>query len=340
MSIPKPKITDVAKYAGVSVSTVSLALSGKGRISEATISKVNQAIETLGYVRNTAAANLRSHTSNLIGLVLKDITDPFYMGITAGLSDQLEKQGYMLFLAQSGNDKSKQLHCIQSMIQQGVAGIVFCPVREGTQSCLDLIEQANIPAISIARSDINAKIDYVGPDNTHAATLATQHLIAQGHRHIAYLGGTSGSLTRAERIGGYCSTLMQYGLPFKNEWVVECDKRQQSAADAAQKLLNKHPKITAILCHRSATTIGAIYGAQAAGKTIGKDNYIGQQVALLGFDDAAEAELTTPSLSFVNTSTKQIGQQAALQMVRKMKQPHLPPQRIIISPTIILRDSA
>ncbi|MCF7355289.1 Mal regulon transcriptional regulator MalI [Vibrio sp. CK2-1] len=340
MSTPKPKITDVAKHAGVSVSTVSLALSGKGRISEATIHKVNQAIEALGYVRNTAAANLRSHTSNLIGLVLKDITDPFYMGITAGLSDQLEKQGYMLFLAQSGNDKTKQLNCLQSMIQQGVAGLVFCPVREGAQASFELIKQANIPAISIARADINVNIDYIGPDNTHAATLATKHLIEQGHRHIAYLGGTGDSLTRAERIGGYCSTLMQYGLPFKNEWIVECGKTQQQASDAAHELLNKHPKITAILCHRSATAIGAIYGAQAAGKTIGKDNYIGQEVAILGFDDAAEAELTTPSLSFVDTSTHYIGQQAALQIIRKMQQPNLPPQRIIVPPKMILRDSA
>ncbi|MGO2342099.1 Mal regulon transcriptional regulator MalI [Vibrio litoralis] len=340
MSIPKPKITDVAKYAGVSVSTVSLALSGKGRISEATISKVNQAIEALGYVRNTAAANLRSHTSNLVGLVLKDITDPFYMGITAGLSEQLEKQGYMLFLAQSGNDKTKQLNCLQSMIQQGVAGLIFCPVREGAQASFELIKQANIPAISIARADINANIDYIGPDNTHAATLATKHLIEQGHRHIAYLGGTGDSLTRAERIGGYCSTLMQFGLPFKNEWIVECGKTQQQAADAAHQLLNKHPKITAILCHRSTTAIGAIYGAQSAGKTVGKDNYIGQEVAILGFDDTAEAELTTPSLSFINTSTHYIGQQAALQIIRKMQQPNLPPQRIIVPPKMILRDSA
>lgn len=226
------------------------------------------------------------------------------------------------------------------MIQQGVAGLIFCPVREGAQASFELIKQANIPAISIARADINANIDYIGPDNTHAATLATKHLIEQGHRHIAYLGGTGDSLTRAERIGGYCSTLMQFGLPFKNEWIVECGKTQQQAADAAHQLLNKHPKITAILCHRSATAIGAIYGAHSAGKTVGKDNYIGQEVAILGFDDTAEAELTTPSLSFINTSTHYIGQQAALQIIRKMQQPDLPPQRIIVPPKMILRDSA
>lgn len=340
MSTPKPKITDVAKHAGVSVSTVSLALSGKGRISEATIIKVNQAIEALGYVRNTAAANLRSNTSNLIGLIVKDIADPFYMKITSGLSEQLEKQGYMLFLAQSGHTKDKQIQCLKSMLQQGVAGLILCPSRDGTQSIFDLIHQAEVPVISIARAEINANIDYVGPDNTHAATLATKHLIEQGHRHIAYLGGSGESLTRAERIGGYCATLMQYGLPFKNEWIVECDKNQQSAAKAAQHLLSKYPKITAILCHHSSTTIGALYGTKAAGKTIGKDNYIGQEVALLGFDDVPEAELTSPTLSFVNTPPRQIGQQAAIQILRKIQQPHLPPQRIIVPANIITRESA
>ncbi|MBD1575819.1 Mal regulon transcriptional regulator MalI [Vibrio sp. S11_S32] len=340
MDIKKAKITDVAKYAGVSVSTVSLVLSGKGRISDATITKVNHAIEALNYVRNTAAANLRSHQSNLIGLVVRDITDPFYMGITSGISDQLERQGYMLFLAQSGNSKEKQLQCIQSMIQQGVAGIILSPVREAINASLDLIHQANIPVISIARSETGADIDYVGPDNTLAAKMATEHLIAQGHRHIAYVGGGGESLTRAERIGGYCSTLMQYGLPFKNDWIVECSLSQASAVEVTHQLLNKHPKITAILCHRPATAIGALYGAQLAGKSIGQDNYIGQQVALLGFDNAPETELTRPALSMIHTPTEEIGYQTAKLMARKLTTPLAPRQSIHIKPSLLLRGSA
>lgn len=340
MDMKRAKITDVAKYAGVSVSTVSLVLSGKGRISDATILKVNQAIEALNYVRNTAAANLRSHQSNLIGLVVRDITDPFYMGITSGISEQLERQGYMLFLAQSGNSKEKQLQCIQSMIQQGVAGIILSPVREAIGASLDMINQANIPVISIARSEAGANIDYVGPNNTLAATIATEYLITKGHRHIAYLGGNSQSLTRAERIGGYCSSLMQYGLPFKNDWVVECDLTQKSAVDTTHQLLTKHPKITAILCHRPATAIGAIYGAQLAGKTIGQDSYIGQQVALLGFDHSSETELTQPSLSMIHTPVEEIGYQTARLMLSKLSLPSNVKQTIYIKPSLILRDSA
>ncbi|MGF1701713.1 Mal regulon transcriptional regulator MalI [Photobacterium makurazakiensis] len=340
MSPRKVKITDVAAYAGVSVSTVSLVLGNKGRISEATINKVNQAIDALGYMRNKAAANLRSNQSNLIGLILRDITDPFYTEITAGISEELEKHGYMLFLAQCGDSPDKLVKCVQSMIQQGVAGIAFSPLRGSTQDVIQMAQKAELPAICVARASMTEEIDYVGPDNNLAAKLATQHLIEQGHRHIAYVGGHSDSLTRAERIGGYCTTLMQYGLPFKNEWIIECERSQKESAEAVRELLNQHPKITAILCHRPATALGAIYGVQSASRSVGRDNYIGQQVALIGFDDVPEAELTHPPLSFISSPAKAIGQQAGQQLLARMKKPLADTQRVVLSPELIKRESA
>lgn len=340
MSPRKIKITDVAEYAGVSVSTVSLVLGHKGRISESTIKKVNKAIDELGYVRNKAAANLRSNQSNLIGLILRDITDPFYTEITAGISEELEKHGYMLFLAQCGDSPDKLLKCVQSMVQQSVAGIVFSPVRGSTQPIIDMAETHEVPIVCVARASVEFDIDYIGPDNSHASKMATQYLIEQGHRHIAYVGGSSDSLTRAERIGGYCTTLMQFGLPFKNDWVLECGNSQKEAAEAVQHLLNHQPKITAILCHRPATALGAIYGVRRANRSVGKDNYIGQQVALIGFDDVPEAELTQPSLTFVTSPAKEIGQQAGLRLLERMKKNTGSAQRIILSPTLLKRNSA
>lgn len=341
MSQKKVKITDVAKQAGVSVSTVSLVLSGKGRISDSTIEKVNQAVQQLGYVPNQAAVNLRSHQSNLIGLVIQDITDPFYTGITAGLSDQLESQGYMLFLTQAGRDIERQYRSLQSLIKQGVAGIVYNPMRESLTKTIQLLNQANMPSLCISQTQISNELDYVGPDNEQTAKMATQYLVKQGHRHIAYLGGDSQSLTRAERIAGYCNVLMQYGLPFKNEWIIECGDSQDEAIQATQQLLTKNPNITAILCHRPMTTIGAAAGVQAVGKTVGKDSYIGKQVSLLGFDDNSKAtDLLVPSLSFIGTSPYEIGRQAAQQLIEKMRHPSRPTQRIIVPSLLYQRDSA
>lgn len=337
---PKIKITDVAAYADVSVSTVSLVLSNKGRISTATIDKVNQAVAALGYVRNTAAANLRTSHSNLIGLVLSDITDPFYTEITAGISEELEQQGYLLFLAQSNHSPQKLIQCVQSMIQQGVAGIAFSPVREGTATVIAMAQQAGIPAVCLARSNINNEVDYIGPDNHQAAVLASQYLIHQGHRHIAYVGGSGESLTRAERLGGFVSTLIQYGLPFKNEWIIEADNHQQHAAVTVQQLLTRHPKITAILCHSPTVALGAIYGVKYAGRSVGKDNYIDQQVAIISFDDIAEATLSQPSLTVVSSPIKEIGQQAGQHLLTRMKNDDSKIQRLILAPQLICRDSA
>ncbi|MGF1688097.1 Mal regulon transcriptional regulator MalI [Photobacterium japonica] len=340
MSQKKIKITDVAEYAGVSVSTVSLVLGNKGRISEATITKVNEAIKTLGYVRNEAAANLRSNQSNLIGLVVKDITDPFYTEITAGFSQALEKQGYMLFLAQYGDSPARLEHCIQSMIQQGVAGVAFSPLRGASQGVLKMLGDAGVPVVCVARASVNDEVDFVVPDNSQSAKKATLHLIEQGHRHIAYVGGQGDSLTRAERIGGYCTALIQYGLPFKNEWVIECEGTQTAAAQAVQSLLVQHPKITAILCHRSAVALGAVYGVQRANRSVGRDNYIGQQVALLGFDDVPEAELTHPPLTFMSSTAQAIGEQAGQRLLQRMKQPVQNTEKVVLPSVLIIRGSA
>ncbi|WP_087026749.1 Mal regulon transcriptional regulator MalI [Thaumasiovibrio subtropicus] len=340
MSSKRVKITDVAAHAGVSVTTVSMVLGNKGRISDATIAKVNQAVEELGYRRNTAAANLRSNQSNLIGLILRDISDPYYSEVTAGIAEAIEKQGYMLFLAQCGQDGGKLEQCVQSMLQHDVAGIIFTPIRGQSESVIRTLRDANVPAATIGRALPEQTLDYIGPDNNQAARLATRYLVDKGHRHIAYLGGTSDSLTRAERIGGYCATLMQYGLPFKNEWIIECDNHPKTAKDACADLLHQHPKITAVVCHRPAVATGALYGIKQVGRNVGKDNYIGQQVAVISFDDSPEAELTYPSLSVVKNDERQIGIRAGEQLLARMKQSSMQAETIIMPSQLVERESA
>lgn len=339
MSSNKVTITEVAKHAGVSVTTVSMVLGNKGRISPDTIEKVNASVEALGYIRNRAAANLRSNSSEIIGLILKDISDPYDAEVTAGLSEEIEQQGYMLFLAQCGDSQEKFEHCVLTMARQGVGGIAFCSIGENQQLNVDNLKQHNLPMVCISRSSVDKHIDYVGPDNMHAAKLATEHLVKQGHRRIAYVGGASSSLCRAERIGGYCTTLMQFGLPFKPEWVVECEKNQAAAAQTVQQLLLEHPQITAMLCHHSSTALGAVYGVKRVGRSIGNDQFIGKQVAIIGFDDVEEAELVDPPLTFINFNAREMGRQAAKRLIRQLKKVDPEPYRLVLSPKLIVRES-
>lgn len=111
-------------------------------------------------------------------------------------------------------------------------------------------------------------IDVVRPDNASAARMATEYLIKNGHRQIAYFGGESDSLTRAERVGGYCSTLVQYGLPFRTEWIVETDNKQQNIIRRVSEFMYQYPKVSAIVCHNTGTALGAYFAALSTGNTV------------------------------------------------------------------------
>lgn len=214
MSIKKITITDVAQQAGVSVTTVSLVLSGKGRISPTTVEKVNQAIEQLGYVRNRQAATLRGGESGVIGLVLRDICEPFYAEMTAGLSEALEAHDKLLFLTQSGRDGQGLQRAFDALLAQGVDGIVLAGGIRAAAGLKEKAAEQGVPLVCVARSSGLDGVDVVRPDNMQAAKLATEFLIKRGHSQIAYLGGQSDSLTRAERLGAFaprwCSTACRF----------------------------------------------------------------------------------------------------------------------------------
>ncbi|PVZ86726.1 Mal regulon transcriptional regulator MalI [Serratia sp. S1B] len=343
MTIKKITITEVAQLAGVSVTTVSLVLSGKGRISPATMMRVNQAIEQLGYVRNRQAATLRGGESGIVGLILRDISEPFYAEVTAGLSEVLEANGKVLFLTQSGRDGKGLMRCFDTLLAQGVEGMVLAGGLRSVSGLQEKAAEQGVPLVCAARSNGLEGVDVVRPDNMQAAKMATEFLIKRGHSQIAYLGGRSDSLTRAERLGGFCATLVQYGLPFRTEWIVECDCHQRIAAQAAENLLSQYPNISALVCHKASVALGAYFGIVRSGRNIGSeglDSFYTQQVALIGFGDVPEAELTEPPLTFISNSARDVGRSAASRLLQRIDNVQLPPQSVILQPTLIKRGSA
>ena len=327
----KVSIIDVAKHAGVSVSTVSLVLRQKGKISDATIAKVNAAITTLGYVHNVAAANLRANTSNLIGLILRDFSDSFSIKVMASIVQELERQGYMVFLGQPLNDHEHLERCLLSFKQQGVAGVIY--LASDTRA-------SPLPLVVVSQSLLDEKCNLVMRDNRQAANLAARYLIERGHRNIAYIGGREGCLIREQRLLGFRSAMTQNGLVWREEYSPACSDDTLAAGFATRQLLDKNNTITALLCHSPDAMIGSISGIHQVGRTVGKDVFLTQQVALVGFEDMLHVNLTSPSFTYVSSASEETGRQAAGLIIRKLKEPDLQTQRITLSGQLIARESA
>ena len=330
----KVTVTEVAQLAGVSISTVSMVLNGKGRISKSTTQKVNQAIEQLNYVPNHAASTLRGQQAKVIGLILRDMTHPFYMEVASGLSDAIEQAGYMLFISQTRGQPEQFKRCVMALQQQQVSGIVFSPMNSGQETSLALISNIGIASLCISRASLPMDIDLACPDNSMGTTIVTETLVSQGHRHIAYIGGHSSSLTRAERLAGYCSALMRCNLPFNPKWIIETDGSQQAAIVAIQQLLIQQPKITAILCHDTTTALGVAYGLKNVGRSIGQDIYIGQQVSLAILEYSTGIELIDSEFILLKHASLELGRQAGNRILQRIKQAELPAQRIMLKPEI------
>ncbi|BCU55813.1 Mal regulon transcriptional regulator MalI [Enterobacter kobei] len=335
----KITINDVALHAGVSVSTVSLVLSGKGRISPSTGQKVNAAVEQLGFVRNRQAALLRGGKTGVIGLIVSHFSDPFYAQLTAGLTGVLEAQGKMVFLTQGGRQGEHLLSRIDTLIAQGVDGIV---IAGGVSNTAEINARVNgLPVVFASRASYLDDADIIRPDNMQAAQMLTEHLIRGGHQRIAWLGGKSSSLTRAERVGGYCATLLKYGLPFHNEWVVECESSQKAAAEAIGALLRHNPTISAVMCYNSTIAMGAWFGLMRAGRQSGFEsvgNVFDQQIALAAFADVPERQLDDVPIAWSLTPAQEIGCALAERIMQRIdKQDAATQEQIMPSRLVTVR---
>lgn len=316
-------INEVAEAAGVSVTTVSLVLSGKGRISTATGQRVNEAIEKLGFVRNRQAVSLRGGQSGVIGLIVRDLCNPFYAELTAGLTEALEQQGQLLFLTQSGSNGQHMQRCFDMLVSQGVDGIIIAGAAGQGADLREMAAQNKLPLVFASRASYLDEVDIIRPDNMQAAQMVTEHLIKRGHQRIAWLGGRSSSLTRAERLGGFCATLMQHGLPFHSDWILECEPSQKQAADAITELLHNFPTISAVVCHNSTVAMGAWFGLTRAGWQMGGgsvDSYYDRHIALAAFAEVTEEELDDVPMTWVTTPAREIGRSAAQRILQRVQE--------------------
>jgi DNA-binding LacI/PurR family transcriptional regulator len=295
-------LMDVARHCGVSRATVSLVLNDSPLVAEKTRDRVRQAMTELGYVYNRAAASLRTQHSDAIGVVLTNITNPYFAEIAAGLQDTLTSRSVPL-LAVSGEDRDLQHRLVRSLVERNVEGIVLVPAHGTTPN--DLPDLVGTPLVLLARRLIGMDADYVGAQNRDGGYAAAEHLHSHGCRRIAFVGGYADSSAREERAGGVEEFLNDHGLSLDSDHSVVCEPARPQAREAAMRLLNQDPDVDGIVCFSDVVAFGVLDAIADLGLTVGAD------VRVIGFDDVHDAGLNRPSLSSVAVPARETGRRAA-----------------------------
>ncbi|WP_349962558.1 LacI family DNA-binding transcriptional regulator [Rhizobium sp. ZPR3] len=321
-------IDDVAKAAGVSRSTVSLVLRNSGLVAERTNIAVREAAERLGYVYNRTAA-LRARLSNLVGIIIPDLTNPFFSELTAGVDQVLNEAGWISLLGNSWESGASQEKILRRMHEHNVDAVIVCPATDGDNSAIEQLARPDLRILQVLRR-VDADTSYLGIDYADGVAFAVEHLHALGHKDIVFLGGERVHSAAAERLAGYQSSMRERGLAARH---IPCALRRSAAVEAVSALSNADKLPTAFICFNDVVAMGAMAGLERIGRKVGQD------VSVVGFDNVADAAFSMPPLTTVDTHARQLGETAARLVLESIRQGRSMQITTITQPSLVVRGS-
>ncbi len=335
----KVTLNDIAAGCGVSRATVSLVLRNSPLVNKLTRVRVEEELRRQGYVYNRTAANLRRRTSTSIALVLNDLANPFFAEFAAGVDEALGAAGFVTLLGCTGESAVREKAVLGSLLEHGPGAIILSPAEHSDAHDVLAVVGNRAPMLLFNRElDGNlpqfAHWDQLMLDNQHGARLATEHLIAQGHRRIAFFGGHQASSSCRQRHAGYVQAMQAAGLRIEPHWRVESAPTRLDAAHRASALFDHGPAPTAAVCYNDAVALGLMLGLNQRGLRPGRD------FALTGFDDIAEAALGIPPLTTLSTAPHERGRQAAQLVLERLLQPQAASRQTVAPVTLVVRETS
>ena len=327
-------IKDVAAHAHVSVATVSAILNRNKYVSPTLAQRVQESIAALGYERNSLGQGLKKQTSQTIGLIISDITNPFFTSVVRGVEDVANARGYSLILGNTDEDVKKEMGYIHLLECKRVDGLIIS-ATQSNHAFLRSWPVHRLPLVSIDRLPDEVSIDAVLIDNVAGARQAVEHLIALGHERIGIVTGLAGITTTDERLIGYQQALAAHGIPLDPALIAEGNSRIDGGESATLQLLTREAaRPTALFVTSGLMIIGALQAIAQVGLRCPQD------LALVGFDDFVWAGVMHPRLTTVCQPTYEIGQKAAQLLFDRIEKRDAVPQVVRLQPRLIIRESS
>jgi LacI family transcriptional regulator len=331
-----PTLVDVAKAARVSIATVSAAINGSAPVSAELKGRIGKAIKKVGYKANPFARSLKTGTTSTIGLMVADITNPFFTTVIHAIQDIAHRAQYSVILCCSDEDPAKERTHLQLLADRRVDGLIVASAG-ATPELAALVEGRQTPVVLIDRLVNGLDTDAVVIDNVEATAAGIRHLIEVGHRRIGLITGPRTLSTGKERYQGYRQALTVAGLPFKAELVRSAHFGDEDGYRAAAKLLSLDDRPTAIFACNNLSGLGLMRAIRDAGLSCPDD------VAVACFDDFDWVDAFHPRLTTVAQPTEAIGRQAMaflLERLRDKSASTVPPRVVRLKAELKIRDSS
>lgn len=325
------RLADVARLAGVSTTTASRALNGRGELTDDTRAAVLDAANRLGFRPSPFAQSLRTHRSNTVGLIVPHVDHPFYASILQGAQTHLRDAGYRLILMDSGEDADGVAKAIDTLLDHWVDGIMLATAPLSAPAFGELLQSTPCVFIDEALEGVGAGA--VTLENRRGIELLVDHLAGHGHRTIAYIGGPGDRTDGRERREGFVAAMAARGLQADPAMVREGEWSLRSAAAETLALLGGEPRPTALVAASAEVALGAIAAARSRGLRLPDD------LALASFDDPYFAPLLEPALTTVSYDAPDIGARSARLLLEAISAPSAEYREVRVPVHLVARRS-
>jgi DNA-binding LacI/PurR family transcriptional regulator len=328
----KMDIRTVARLANVSIATVSRTINRVSTVNPRMAKRVLEAIAKLDYFPNTQARALVSGRSRLLGLIVSEITNPFFPELIQGFEDIAVEHGYEILISSTNYDPARMALCIRRMLERRAEGVAV--MTFGVEKpLLEQLAERKVPLVFVDVGPERPGISLLRVDYHHGIRQGVQHLAALGHRDIAFVSGPKRLHSAQSRIAAFSKSLAECAIVADPAWIVEGDHTMEGGTDAMDRLLKSKHLPTAVMCSNDMTAIGVLHKLYRAGLRVPDD------LSVIGFDDIHIAQVTIPPLTTIQMSCFELARAAVTALRAHVEEGGEPKRQYKINTHLVVRES-